>query len=80
MIRTFDGTTIDINSRRVVITEGDLSVDLWFEFLTGGLVVDAQSRVDAILRTTRRFSRWQAQRIVFCAGLAVRWIAQSEMS
>jgi hypothetical protein len=74
--KTFDGSTIEINDERILVTEGDASLDLWFEHITDGLVPDARWRVGGMVQSGV-CSAWEAERLVFCVELARRELVKA---
>ena len=71
----FDGTEVELTPLRVTVTEAEVTLTLWAKNLHKGWVEDAAWNTDGMVKAGS-CSQWQAQRIVYCFGLAARRLAR----
>ena len=68
---SFDGTAYTLDAEKCIITEGDVTIDLWFDSLTLGLTADARTRAEDF-KAAGRLDAWGVDRIAYVANLAAR--------
>ncbi len=74
MTMVFDGTAIKAEGNEVTVTEGSVTLTLVKHHRSDCFVTNARHHVEGMIRANS-ITRWDAERIVYCFGLAQRWIA-----